>query len=141
MPDNEQIITEEVIDNQETQTEKPEIENTEELETEEIEQTEEETAEKEQEEPDEEFNSDNMDFTENDTTFGIYDLSKYRDNINFDNTEAMEAFNEEAKKLEQLGFTQEQVDYMCESILGLNEEAEQPQKLTKKEVQANILLI
>ncbi len=139
MPDNEQApITEEVIDNQETQTENPELENTEELETEETEQAKEETEEKEREEPDEEFNSDDMDFTENDTTFGIYDLSKYRDNINFDNAEAMEAFNKEAKKLEQLGFTQEQVDYMCESILGLNEEAEQPQKLTKKEVQANL---
>ena len=138
---NEQpVVSDEIIDSQEIEKEITDLNNTDvqEIETDETEQTDEEQGKEQQEEQDEEFNSDDMNFTENDTTFGIYDLSKYKDNINFENTEAMEAFNKEAKKLEQLGFTQEQVDYMCESILGLNEEAEQPQKLTKKEVQANL---
>ena len=148
MPDNNEqtTVTEEAIDTQVTETEDINSENLEEnpeniLENpENLEETEEQkqSEEESKEDDNEEFDPNKMDFSENDATFGKYDLSKFKDKIIFENTEAMEAFNQEAKKLEELGFTQEQVDYMCESVLGLNNEPQQPEKLTRKEVQANL---
>ena len=133
----------EVIDRQETTPEEiidnPEFEQESEPENPDITEGEgEEPKEETKEETEEEFNPDNVDFSENDTTFGIYDLSKYKDNINFENTEAMEAFNKEAKEFEKRGFTQEQMEYILESVLGMKEEPETPQKMTKKEVDANL---
>jgi hypothetical protein len=146
MPDNETVVTPEVTEiEQGTQTEDINLESPENPvndtgipgnETQETETEKEDETSKEDE--DEDFNPDSMNFDENDATFGVYNLSKFKDNINFENTEAMEAFNEEAKKLQKMGFTQEQVEYMCENILGLNAEPEQSEKLTKKQVQENL---
>ena len=144
MPDNNEqtIVTEEIIDNSEVAAEDINPESPEEnpeINLENSEETEEqEEIEGEPKDDDEEFDPNKMDFSENDAIFGKYDLSKFKDRILFDNTEAMEAFNQEAKKMEELGFTQEQVDYICESVLGLNNEVQQPEKLTRKEVQANL---
>lgn len=95
-------------------------------------------GEESKEKTEEEFNPDNMDLSENDTTFGKYDLSKYKDKINFENPEGLEAFRKEAVILEKLGATQELVEYLCENVIGLSEEELAPQKITKKEVEANL---
>ena len=79
-----------------------------------------------------------MDLSENDVTFGKYDLSKYKDKMNFEDTEALEAFRKEATKLEQLGASQELVEYILDNVIVLNEEMAAPQKITKKEVEANL---
>ena len=130
--DGQETTPEEIIDNpefeQESEPENPDITGGEGKEPKE--ETKEETG--------EEFNTDNVDFSENDTTFGKYDLSKYKDKIDFENIEAMEAFRQEATKLEQLGASQELVEYICESVLGMNEESQEPQKMTKKEVDADL---
>lgn len=89
-------------------------------------------------EGDGEFNPDEIDFSEQETTFGKYDLSKFKDNINFENSEAMEAFNQEAQKMEELGFTQEQVEYICEAVLGMNEEVGEVKMPTKEEITSNL---
>lgn len=123
-----EFAPEEIIDNPESELEfDPENSNITEGEGEEL-----------KEDTEEEFNPDSADFSENDTTFGKYDLSKYKDKIDFENIEAMEAFRQEATKLEQLGASQELVEYICESVLGMNEESQEPQKMTKKEVEANL---
>ncbi len=122
---------EEIIDNPESETEfNPENSD--------IAEGEEEEPKEEKEETEEEFNPDNMDLSENDATFGKYDLSKYKDKINFENAEALEAFRQEAITLEKLGASQELVEYLCENMIGLNEEEQAPQKITKKEVEANL---
>jgi hypothetical protein len=127
-----EVISEETIDNPEsTQDFDPDNPN---ITEEEGKETGEETEKGEEEE----FNPDEIDFSENDTTFGKYDLSKYKDVIDFENAEALEAFRQEAAKLEQLGASQELVEYICESVLGLNEESQSPQKMTKTEVEANL---
>ena len=145
MPDNNEqtIVTEEMIDNSEVAAEDINPESPEEnpeinLENSEETEEQEEIEGEPKDDDNEEFDPNKMDFSENDAIFGKYDLSKFKDRILFDNTEAMEAFNQEAKKMEELGFTQEQVDYICESVLGLNDEVQQPEKLTRKEVQANL---
>lgn len=105
------------------------------------EDTPEETEEGKEEEKEEEikaFNPDDLDFSDNDTTFGIYDLSDFKDYINFDNAEGLEAFRQEAKEMEKRGFTQDQVKYVMEKVLELEGDAEQPEILTQKEVQANL---
>ena len=123
-----EFAPEEIIDNPESELEfDPENSNITEGEGEEP-----------KEDTEEEFNPDSADFSENDTTFGKYDLSKYKDKIDFENIEAMEAFRQEATKLEQLGASQELVEYICESVLGMNEESQEPQKMTKKEVDADL---
>ena len=122
-----EVAPEEIIDNPEFDTE---------FDLENPENTEGEGGEP-KEETEEEFNPDNMDFSGNDTMFGKYDLSKYKDIIDFDNTEAMEAFRQEAVILEKLGASQELVEYICENVAGMNEESQVP-KITKKEVEANL---
>lgn len=84
------------------------------------------------------FNPDELDFSDNDTTFGIYDLSDFKDYINFDNAEGLEAFRQEAKEMEKRGFTQDQVKYVLEKVLELEGETGKPEVLTQKEVQANL---
>ena len=143
MANENPIVTEEIIDNPEVETEETTLEIPEDTENLEVdpdnpEETPEDGKEGETKEEDEEFNLDDMDFSEHETTFGKYDLSKFKDRINYENPEAMEAFNQEAKKMEELGFTQEQVEYICESVLGLDEEPEEPEKLTKKKVHENL---
>lgn len=121
-PTNE-TITESVIDDSEPETQPEEGETKEEDTT---------------EEGGVEFNPDEIDFSDQETTFGKYDLSKFKDNINFENSEAMDAFNQEAKKMEELGFTQEQVEYICESVLGMNEEVGEVKMPTKSEITSNL---
>lgn len=119
-----EFTPEEIIDNPEFDPENPDITEGEE--------------EEQNEEIEEEFDPDNMDLSENDVTFGKYDLSKYKDKMNFENTEALEAFRQEATKLEQLGASQELVEYILDNVIVLNEEMAAPQKITKKEVEANL---
>ena len=139
----QETVSNEVIDGQETTPEEiienPEFEQEFDPENPDITEGEgEEPKEETEEETEEEFNPDNADFSENDATFGKYDLSKYKDKIDFENIQAMEAFRQEAAKLEQLGASQELVEYICESVLGMNEQPQEPQKMTKKEVDANL---
>lgn len=94
---------------------------------------------------DENFNPDTL-FGEEDGEeevsyqFGDYDLSKYKDVLDFTDKEMVEEFNQYAQKYADKGFTQEQVEFILdEKIAELNEkEPKKEKKLTQKEVKERL---
>ena len=135
--DEQVTVTDEVINDQEVVTDEINLDNPEEKPEIETEVTEE----LEETETEEEFTTDDLDLSENETTFSNYDLSKYKDVFDYDNIEAMEGLKEQAKEMENRGFTQDQVEYILDSIFQLNQEIEaeqEPKKITKAEVEENL---
>lgn len=61
-----------------------------------------------------------------------YDLSKYKDVLDFENEENVKEFAEHMQKYYDKGFTQEQVEFLLEDKLSDYEEKE-PKKPTQKE--------
>lgn len=83
----------------------------------------------EQETDDNEFDPDNLEFDDSvEAKFGDYDLTAFKDRINFDNDEVRELFNNQAAELKEQGFTQKQVEYL------LNKEIEHA--LKSREIEA-----
>ena len=144
MPDNNEqtIVTEEIIDNSEVITEDVIPENqteTTESDTETPEEIQEQET-KEGEGAEEDFSIDDLDLSENETTFGKYDLSKYKDNLAYENIEAMDNLRQVAEKMGELGFNQDQVEFILDNIYEASQEEkeQQPKKMTKSEVEANL---
>lgn len=98
----------------------------------------EETAEGEQEQQkaDEDFDPDKLEFGENevDTKFGDYDLSGFKDRINFENEQVRELFNSKATELKEQGFTQKQVEYLLDKEIEYALQSRESQKLNKAKV-------
>ena len=138
MPDNNEIVDVETVVEDVNRTADPTPEPITDVPEPETQPEGDETKEDMFKEGDGDFDPDEIDFSEQETTFGKYDLSKFKDNINFENSEAMEAFNQEAQKMEELGFTQEQVEYICEAVLGMNEEVGEVKMPTKEEITNNL---
>lgn len=141
--DEQTTVTEETIVNPETVTEDIIPENPEEnpeIDPENTELTEEEQETKEGEEKEKEFSLDDLDLSENETTFGKYDLSKYKDTLAYENIEAMDNLREFAEKVGELNFNQDQVEFILDNIFEMNQEVEQqePKQMTKTEVEANL---
>ena len=140
--DEQTIVTEEIIDNSEVIAEDVIPENqmeTPESDTETPEEIQEQET-KEDEESEEDFSIDDLDLLENETTFGKYDLSKYQDNLAYENIEAMDNLKQVAQKMDELGFSQEQVEFILDNIYEASQEIEeqQPKKMTKTEVQNHL---
>ena len=137
--DEQTTVTEETIVNPETVTEDIIPENPEEN-PENTEVTEEEQETKEGEEKEKEFSLDDLDLSENETTFGKYDLSKYKNTLAYENIEAMDNLREFAQTVGELNFNQEQVEFILDNIFEMNQEVEQqePKQMTKTEVEANL---
>lgn len=140
--DEQTIVTEEIIDNSEVIAEDVIPENqmeTPESDTETPEEIQEQET-KEDEESEEDFSIDDLDLLENETTFGKYDLSKYKDNLAYENIEAMDNLKQVAQKMDELGFSQEQVEFILDNIYEASQEIEeqQPKKMTKTEVQNHL---
>ena len=136
-------VTEETIVNPETVTEDIIPENPEEnpeIDPENPEVTEEEQETKEGEEKEKEFSLDDLDLSESETTFGKYDLSKYKNTLAYENIEAMDNLREFAEKVGELDFNQDQVEFILDNIFEMNQEVEQqePKQMTKTEVEANL---
>ncbi len=140
--DEQTIVTEEIIDNSEVIAEDVIPENqmeTPESDTETPEEIQEQET-KEDEESEEDFSIDDLDLLENETTFGKYDLSKYKDNLAYENIEAMDNLKQVAQKMDELGFSQEQVEFILDNIYEASQEIDEqlPKKMTKAEVEANL---
>lgn len=128
MPD-ENIETVETIE-QETET----VEETMEETTEEKEETEE-GAEK-QENEEEIFDPDKLEFGEEEVEakFGDYDLSGFKDRINFENEQVRQLFSEKATELKEQGFSQQQVEYLLNKEIEYALQNKESQKLSKEKV-------
>lgn len=66
-----------------------------------------------------------------------YDLSKYKDVLDFENEENVKEFAEHMQKYYDKGFTQEQVEFLLEDKLSDYEEKE-PKKPTQKEIKERL---
>lgn len=94
---------------------------------------------------DEEFNPDSL-FSDEDGeeeinyTFGSYDLSKFKDVLDFEDQDMVNEFAEYASKYEEKGFTQEQVEFILEEkIAELDKrEQEKSKKPTQKEIKERL---
>lgn len=72
--------------------------------------------------------------------FGDYDLSKYKDVLDFSDSEMVEEFNQYAQKYAEKGFNQEQIEFILdEKIAELNErENRKEKKSTQKEIKERL---
>lgn len=122
----------EVVETTETEIDET-VEN-----TEEVEETTEETNQKEeqQKEEKEEFNPDELDLETDDLyKIGGYDLTKYKDRIDLTNDTIRSNFENMAKELTDLGFQQNQIEYLLDKEFGnLNQETERTSEEIKKEL-------
>ena len=122
----------EVVETTETEIDEA-VEN-----TEEVEETTEETnqEEEQQEEEIEEFNPDELDLETDDLyKIGGYDLTKYKDRIDLTNDSIRSNFESMAKELTDLGFQQNQIEYLLDKEFGnLNQETERTSEEIKKEL-------
>lgn len=64
-----------------------------------------------------------------------YNLSKYKDVLSFDNPEDMREFNDYIDKFSQLGFTQEQIEFLIDDEIN---DSEEPKELTKKDIKEKL---
>lgn len=116
---------------QDTELETKDLEDTgnEEVETQEEESTEEQTQDNG------EFNPDELEFEEDiPTRFGDYDLSKYKEVINFENEQVIEMFNAKAQELKEAGFTQSQVEYLLDKEIEYAKQQQENKALSKEKV-------
>ena len=122
----------EVVETTETEIDEA-VEN-----TEEVEETTEETnqEEEQQKEETEEFNPDELDLETDDLyKIGGYDLTKYKDRIDLTNDTIRSNFENMAKELTDLGFQQNQIEYLLDKEFGnLNQETERTSEEIKKEL-------
>lgn len=96
-------------------------------------------------EEDTEFNPDNL-FNDDDAeeevnyTFGEYDLSKFKDVLDFSDEELVSEFNEYASKYQEKGFTQEQVEFILDEKIAELEAQEdaKAKKPTQREVKEKL---
>lgn len=72
--------------------------------------------------------------------FGEYDLSKYKDILDFKNEELVNEFNSYADKYSNLGFTQEQVEFILDERISEAQESERrkERKPTQKEIKERL---
>lgn len=85
------------------------------------------------------FDPEKIDFeSEGETTFGSYDLSKYKDQINFADPVVAQAFAEEATKLEKLGASQELMEYFLETLIDVDSQTKEVANLTNAEVKEGL---
>lgn len=132
MPD-ENMETVETTE-QETETVEETIEETTET-TEEREETEE-GAEEQGNEEEETFDPDKLEFGEEEVEakFGDYDLSNFKDRINFENEQVRQLFSEKATELKEQGFNQQQVEYLLNKEIEYVLQNKESQKLSKEKV-------
>ena len=106
----------ETIDNNDTDIDNTDIDDTEldETDSTDVDETPE-TEEGEETEEDNNFDPDNLEFEESeDYTFGDYNLSKFKDSLDFTNEAVREGFNNLSKELKEQGFTQAQIEWLME---------------------------
>lgn len=95
---------------------------------------------------DAEFNPDDLDFSEDtgDYVFGDYDLSTFKDEIDFTNENVRNIFMEKSKELKEKGFSQDQVNYLLQKEIDYIKQNRERQALNKeqvmKELQASLNL-
>lgn len=125
MGEEDVVVNETEVTETETEVNDTEIDDTEVNEI--VEETETET--------DEEFDPDKM-FDDDNEQYQVagYDLSKYKDVLNFENEAVMLEFTEYAQKYADAGFTQEQIELLLDERL-VNDVEDKPKKLSNKEIQ------
>ena len=124
----------ETVENTELKT----AEQTEETQVEELENVTD-TEETEAQEENEEFDPDKISFEEEAvTTFGSYDLSKFKDSFDFTNPNVTEVFSSEVAKLEKLGASQELIEYFVETMVDLGNQEAEANKLTNETVKESL---
>lgn len=116
---------------QETET----VEDTTAETTEERKETEE-GAEEQENEEEEIFDPDKLEFGEEEVEakFGDYDLSNFKDRINFENEQVRQLFSEKATELKEQGFSQQQVEYLLNKEIEYALQNKESQKLSKEKV-------
>lgn len=124
----------ETVENTELET----VEQTEETQVEELE-NEMDAEETEAQEESEEFDPDKISFEEEAvTTFGSYDLSKFKDSFDFTDPNVTEVFSSEVAKLEKLGASQELIEYFVETMVDLGNQEAEANKLTNETVKESL---
>ena len=124
----------ETVENTELET----AEQTEETQVEELENGTD-TEETEAQEENEEFDPDKISFEEEAvTTFGSYDLSKFKDSFDFTDPNVTEVFSSEVAKLEKLGASQELIEYFVETMVDLGNQEAEDNKLTNETVKESL---
>ena len=83
-----------------------------------------------------EFDPDNLDFeeTESDYTFGDYNLSRFKDNLNFADENIRNGFNVLSEELKKQGFTQSQVEWLMQKEIEAVQNKKSAAEPTKEQV-------
>lgn len=83
-----------------------------------------------------EFDPDNLDFeeTESDYTFGDYNLSRFKDNLNFADENIRNGFNALSEELKKQGFTQSQVEWLMQKEIEAVQNKKSAAEPTKEQV-------
>lgn len=93
----------------------------------------------EQETDDSEFNPDDLEFDDSvEAKFGDYDLTAFKDRINFENDEVRELFNNQAAELKEQGFTQKQVEYLLNKEIEHALKSRETEAFNKEKVKAEL---
>lgn len=93
----------------------------------------------EQQIDDTEFDPDNLEFDDSvEAKFGDYDLTAFKDRINFDNDEVRELFNNQAAELKKQGFTQKQVEYLLNKEIEHALKSRETEAFNKEKVKAEL---
>lgn len=86
-----------------------------------------------------EFDPDNLEFDDSvEAKFGDYDLTAFKDRINFDNDEVRELFNNQAAELKEQGFTQKQVEYLLNKEIEHALKSRETEAFNKEKVKAEL---
>lgn len=126
----------EVVETTEQETETVEDTTAETTETTEEREETEEGAEEQENEEEETFDPDKLEFGEEgvEAKFGDYDLSNFKDRINFENEQVRQLFSEKATELKEQGFNQQQVEYLLNKEIEYVLQSKESQKLSKEKV-------
>lgn len=86
-----------------------------------------------------EFDPDNLEFDDSvEAKFGDYDLTAFKDRINFENDEVRELFNNQAAELKEQGFTQKQVEYLLNKEIEHALKSRETEAFNKEKVKAEL---
>lgn len=84
------------------------------------------------------FDPDEFDGTDDNYVIGAYDVSKYKESLNLEDNGNYDSLTAYLTKMESIGLTQEQVEFMLELEDADDDKVEEPKAPTKAEVQAKL---
>ncbi len=89
-----------------------------------------------EDEESDEFDPDDFEF-EQSLSYDGFDLSEFKDKIDFENDEVVEIVKAKTKEMKELNFSQDQANYVVNQLLGKQQDSE-PQKKTKEDIKKHL---